>query len=72
MKMIVKYFAKKYVVSIINDSLQQMKQNESVEKCKVKIVNIIKFLNMLADTLDDNTIDDDEIEKVLKEAKELF
>ena len=71
MNLIVKYFAKKYVASIITDMLKQTAQKIDLETWKTKIKNVLQFCQFLLDKLDDNAITNDEIVEIAEKAKNL-
>ena len=71
MKAIVKYFAKKYVASIITDMLKQTAQKIDLETWKTKIKNVLQFCQFLLEKLDDNAITNDEIVEIAEKAKNL-
>ena len=47
MKTLIKYFAKKYIISIINDSLELAKKKVDTNSIKAKVKNVIEFCNLL-------------------------
>lgn len=71
MNTIVKWFAKKYVASIITDMLKQTAQKIDLETWKTKIKNVLQFCQFLLDKLDDNAITNDEIVEIAEKAKNL-
>ena len=71
MNVIVKYFAKKYVASIITDMLKQTAQKIDLETWKTKIKNVLQFCQFLLEKLDDNAITNDEIVEIAEKAKNL-
>ena len=72
MNVIVKYFAKKYVASIITDMLKQAAQKIDLETWKTKIKNVLQFCQFLLEKLDDNVITNDEIAAITEKAKKLI
>ena len=72
MNLIVKYFAKKYVASIITDMLKQTAQKIDLETWKTKIKNVLQFCQFLLEKLDDNAITNDEIVEIAEKAKKLI
>ena len=72
MNIIVKYFAKKYVASIITDMLKQTAQKIDLETWKTKIKNVLQFCQFLLEKLDDNAITNDEIVEIAEKAKKLI
>ena len=47
MNTIVKWFAKKYVISIINDVIAAAKSKVDIETWKLRVKNVIEFCNLL-------------------------
>ena len=72
MNTIVKWFAKKYVASIITDMLKQTAQKVDLETWKTKIKNVLQFCQYLLEKLDDNVITNDEIAAIIEKAKKLI
>lgn len=72
MNTIVKWFAKKYVASIITDMLKQTAQKVDLETWKTKIKNVLQFCQFLLEKLDDNAITNDEIVEIAEKAKKLI
>ena len=72
MNTIVKWFAKKYVASIITDMLKQTAQKIDLETWKTKIKNVLQFCQFLLEKLDDNAITNDEIVEIAEKAKKLI
>ena len=70
-KPIIRYFAKKYVASIITDMLKQTAQKVDLETWKTKIKNVLQFCQFLLEKLDDNAITNDEIAEIAEKAKNL-
>ena len=70
-KPIIRYFAKKYVASIITDMLKQTAQKIDLESWKTKIKNVLQFCQFLLEKLDDNAITNDEIVEIAEKAKNL-
>ena len=70
-KPIIRYFAKKYVASIITDMLKQTAQKVDLETWKTKIKNVLQFCQFLLEKLDDNAITNDEIVEIAEKAKNL-
>ena len=50
MKTLIKYFAKKYIISIINDSLELAKKKVDTGSIKAKVKNVIDFCNLLLES----------------------
>ena len=70
-KPIIRYFAKKYVASIITDMLKQTAQKVDLETWKTKIKNVLQFCQFLLEKLDDNAITNDEIVEIAEKAKDI-
>ena len=68
----IKWFAKKFILGKVNEVLAKLKSNESVIAYKLKITQIVNFLNNLLSCLEDYEISDDEADKVIEECKSLF
>lgn len=68
----IKWFAKKFIIGKVNEALAALKSNESVIAYKLKITQIVNFLNNLLSYLEDYEISDDEADKVIEECKSLF
>ena len=47
MKTLIKYFAKKYIISLINDSLELAKKKVDTDSIKAKVKKVIDFCNLL-------------------------
>ena len=71
-KPIIRYFAKKYVASIITDMLKQTAQKVDLDTWKTKIKNVLQFCQFLLEKLDDNAITNDEIAEITEKAKKLI
>ena len=68
----IKYFAKKYVIGLVNDLLNDYK--DDIEKAKLtlelwvkRIDKILNTLRSMLNKLDDNKITDEEVEQVTNE-----
>lgn len=72
MSILVKYFAKKYAISIINDVIESAKSKVDIETWKTKIKNVMAFCNLLLETLDDDKLTDDEADKIIDSAVTLI
>ena len=72
LQIILKFFAKKYVASIITDMLKQTAQKVDLETWKTKIKNVLQFCQFLLEKLDDNAITNDEIVEIAEKAKKLI
>lgn len=71
MSAIVKWFAKKYVISIINDVIEAAKSKVDIETWKQRVKNVIEFCNLLLETLDDDKLTADEADKIVDSAIDL-
>ena len=71
MNIIVKWFAKKYVISIINDVIEAAKSKVDIETWKQRVKNVIQLCNLLLETLDDDKLTEDETDKIIDSVKEL-
>ena len=65
MSAIVKWFAKKYVISIINDVKKKTKSKVDIETWKLRVKNVIAFCNLLLETLDDDKLTAEEADKII-------
>ena len=72
LQIVLKFFAKKYVASIITDMLKQTAQKIDLETWKTKIKNVLQFCQFLLEKLDDNAITNDEIVEIAEKAKKLI
>ena len=72
MKTLFKYFAKKYIISIINDVIEAAKSKVDIEIWKQRVKNVIAFCNLLLDTLDDDKITAEEADKIIDSATNLI
>lgn len=72
MSIIIKYFAKKYVVSIINDLISAAKKKTDLNLWKIRVKNVIAFCNLLLETLEDDQISGEEADKICESACKLF
>lgn len=76
MKTLIIYFAKKYVVSALNDVLEKYKDNVSMI-CEIistwirRLQCIIEELKMILARVSDGKIEDDEIKESIKEVEKL-
>lgn len=75
--MIVKWFAKRYVIGMLNDMLEQYKDNVSKVRdiLKTWIARIDKILFMfrsLLEKLEDNKIDDAEVDQTIVEVENII
>ena len=72
MNAIVKFFAKKYVISIINDMLEAAAKKTDIELWKSRVKKVIQFCQYLSDALDDNKLSAEESEKIVDAATSLI
>ena len=72
MNAIIKYFAKKYVISIINDMLEAAAKKTDIELWKARVKKVIQFCQYLSDALDDNKLSAEESEKIVDAATSLI
>lgn len=72
MSTIIKFFAKKYVISIINDVIESAKSKVDIETWKLRVKNVIAFCNLLLETLDDDKLTADEADKIIDSATKLI
>ena len=68
----IKFFAKKYVIGIVNDLLVEHKENVDKMKDTLKvwisrIDKVLFALRSMLTKLDDNQITDEEVEKTIEE-----
>ena len=71
MSTIVKWFAKKYIISIINDVIAAAKSKVDIDIWKLRVKNVIAFCNLLLDTLDDDKLTAEEADKIIDSATKL-
>ena len=71
MNVIVKWFAKKYVASIVTDLLEAASKKTDLELWKSRVKNVIKFCQRLSDALDDNKLTAEETDKIIDSATDL-
>lgn len=72
MSIIVKFFAKKYVASIVTDLLEAASKKTDIENWKAKVKNVISFCQYLSDALDDNKLTEDEVDEIVDSATNLI
>ena len=68
MKSVIKWFAKKYIISIINDVIEAAKHKVDIETWKQRVKNVIAFCNVLLETLDDDKLTAEEADKIIDTA----
>lgn len=71
MNTIVKWFAKKYVASIVTDLLEAASKKTDIETWKARVKKVISFCQYLSDALDDNKLTADEADKIIDSAANL-
>ena len=67
-----KFLAKKYIVDMINDVLDNINKKIDIEIYRQKILSVMRFLNDLLDYLEDKKIDETEADNIIEKAKDLF
>ena len=72
MNVIVKYFAKKYVASIVTDLLEAATKKTDLELWKSRVKKVIQLCQRLSDALDDNKLTAEETEKIVDAATSLI
>ena len=72
MKTLIRYFAKKYIISIINDSLELAKKKVDTNSIKAKVKNVIEFCNLLLESIEDDKLSAEECDKIINSAEKLI
>ena len=72
MKTLIRYFAKKYIISLINDSLELAKKKVDVDSIKTKVKNVIDFCNLLLASIEDDKLSAEECDKIINSAEKLI
>ena len=72
MNVIVKYFAKKYVASIVTDLLEAAAKKVDIDVWKARVKNVLDFCQLLLDTLNDNKLTPEEADKIVDAATSLI
>ena len=72
MNAIVKFFAKKYVISIINDLLEAAAKKTDIELWKARVKKVIQLCQRLSDALDDNKLTAEETDNIIDSATSLI
>lgn len=72
MKTLIKYFAKKYIISIINDSLELAKKKVDTSSIKAKVKNVIDFCNLLLESIEDDKLSAEECDRIVDSAEKLM
>ena len=71
MKTLIRYFAKKYVASVVTDMLQKASQKINLDIWKQRVRGVLDFCQMLLDKLADNVITNEEAREIAEKAKSL-
>ena len=72
MKSVIKWFAKKYIISIINDSLELAKKKVDTSSIKAKVKNVIDFCNLLLESIEDDKLSAEECDRIVDNAEKLI
>ena len=72
MNAIVKWFAKKYVASIVTDLLEAASKKTDLELWKARVKKVIQFCQRLSDALDDNKLTAEETDDIIDSATKLI
>ena len=72
MKSVIKWFAKKYIISLINDSLELAKKKVDTNSIKAKVKNVIEFCNLLLESIEDDKLSAEECDKIINSAEKLI
>ena len=72
MNVIVKYFAKKYVASIVTDLIEAAAKKVDIDVWKARVKNVLDFCQLLLKTLDDNKLTPEEADKIVDAATSLI
>ena len=72
MNTIVKWFAKKYVASIVTDLLEAAAKKTDLDVWKARVKNVLDFCQLLLKTLDDNKLTPEEADKIVDAATSLI
>jgi DNA mismatch repair ATPase MutL len=72
MNTLIKWFAKKYAVNIVNDMLKSISEKTDIQKYKDKTNMILEYLTNLMKVLEDNQVTNEEAEKIIDKTKEFF
>ena len=72
MKTLIKYFAKKYIISIINDSIELAKKKVDTSSIKAKVKNVIDFCNLLLESIEDDKLSAEECDRIVDSAEKLI
>lgn len=72
MKSVIKWFAKKYIISLINDSLELAKKKVDTDSIKAKVKNVIDFCNLLLESINDDKLSAEECDRIVDSAEKLI
>lgn len=72
MKSVIKWFAKKYIISLINDSLELAKKKVDTDSIKAKVKKVIEFCNLLLQSIEDDKLSAEECDKIVDSAEKLI
>lgn len=72
MKSVIKWFAKKYIISIINDSLELAKKKVDTDSIKAKVKSVIDFCNLLLQSIEDDKLSAEECDRIVDSAEKLI
>ena len=72
MKILIRYFAKKYIISLINDSLELAKKKVDTSSIKAKVKNVIDFCNLLLESIEDDKLSAEECDRIVDSAEKLI
>ena len=72
MKSVIKWFAKKYIISLINDSLELAKKKVDTSSIKSKVKNVIDFCNLLLESIEDDKLSAEECDRIVDSAEKLM
>jgi len=72
MNAIIKYFAKKYALSAVNEGIKAINAKTDLEPYKAKVKQVLEAAQALSAALDDNEITKEEAEAVVESVKALF
>ena len=72
MKSVIKWFAKKYIISIINDSLELAKKKVDTNSIKAKVKSVIDFCNLLLQSIEDDKLSAEECDRIVDSAEKLI
>ena len=70
-KPIIRYFAKKYVASMVSDLLEAASKKTDLELWKSRVKKVIQLCQRLSDALDDNKLTAEETDGIIDSATSL-